>query len=444
MSTSIYHKMQPVEALCSSYSSGREPEYAFDGLSNTYWRGATSLGPEWIGGRFSTPWRVTKVRIHTGSIERPKDFSVDWSDDGITWVNGFSDTLANLTGWQDYPRSGSMYPHLYWRVYCTTRYSNYYSIRDVEFYGVYEQDFSYTTGIKIDFSHPIVTDPVDTAISTVEVLCPVVPTASSAYTSTYSADKAFDELSNTYWRSLNRTSEEWLCADLQGSKNITKIVIKNHTLYHAKNIGIQVSDSNIVWSEIITAQLENTNGPFEIAIPEAHAGHQFYRVYFYDTWGTGSCAVQELEIYRTEVLYHTNGFTVSSDTYDKSPEGELISKQYTIKRVTKSEDNLSLFIWLYIPDRLRYLASQLTVAYNKAIGSFMGAESMQVDNFSLSFAPVNVRTEPTPNEPIHLDADIAAVSEAIRIYYRDRATDESIEGTITVVSQIIHVDDIID
>ena len=74
----------------------------------------------------------------------------------------------------------------------------------------------------------------------------------------------------------------------------------------------------------------------------------------------------------------------------------------------------------------------------------MGAASMQVDSFSLSFAPANIRTEPTPNEPIHLDAEILAASESILIYYRDRATDESIEGTITVVSQAIHIDDIID
>jgi hypothetical protein len=74
----------------------------------------------------------------------------------------------------------------------------------------------------------------------------------------------------------------------------------------------------------------------------------------------------------------------------------------------------------------------------------MGAASMQVDSFSLSFAPTNVRTEPTPNEPIHLDAEIVAESESILIYYRDRSTDETIEATITVVSQAIHVDDIID
>lgn len=427
----------------SDYSATYNAAKAFDGNDGTYWRGASSAGPEWIGAELFFAKAVTKARIHTGTGYRPRAYAIEGSDDGTTWVEIATGELASSTGWQDVIFSNTV-AYKYWRAYFTTRWTTYYAVRDIEFYSEYDNDFSYTSGIKITFSHPIVTEPVDDPVSMTNYLprLPETPLSSSDYSATYDAAKAFDGLENTYWRGASSAGPEWLGGDFGYSLNISRVRMHVGNSYRPKDFIIEGSSDGISWVAVDSGQIAEEIGwqEFEVA---GLTTYRYWRAYFSNCW-TSYYALRDVEFYETEVLYHTNGFTVSSDTYDKSPEGELVSKQYTIKRVTKSEDSLSLFIWLYIPDRLRYLASQLTVAYDKAIGSFMGAYSMQVDSFSLSFAPVNVRTEPTPNEPIHLDADITAISEAILIYYRDRATDEAIEGTITVVSQAIHIDDIID
>lgn len=77
---------------------------AFDGVKiGDQWPWAPLASDElqpWIGYMFSSPVDIKQVRITSRSsvfYQSPKDFFVQYSDDGVTWE--VSDVYTNITGW---------------------------------------------------------------------------------------------------------------------------------------------------------------------------------------------------------------------------------------------------------------------------------------------------------------------------------------------------------
>lgn len=68
---------------------------AFDDSTATYWTDSTAY-PKWVGYHFAAPVSVAEVAITSGGTSSnwvPNTFTVDYSDDGVTWV-----TLASFAG----------------------------------------------------------------------------------------------------------------------------------------------------------------------------------------------------------------------------------------------------------------------------------------------------------------------------------------------------------
>lgn len=75
---------------------------AFTSDVGTAWM-TTEARPQWVAYTFPAPVSVTQVLLrvattaHGGHNQDPKDFTIEYSDDGISWV--VAATVTNQTGW---------------------------------------------------------------------------------------------------------------------------------------------------------------------------------------------------------------------------------------------------------------------------------------------------------------------------------------------------------
>lgn len=92
----------------SDYGGAWTAAGAFDGVKNTAagWCSATGAGApgSWIAYEYAAPHYVGSVAIYAGSpgnqVHAPRDFAIQSSDDGSTWVTEWS--VSGQTGWSVY------------------------------------------------------------------------------------------------------------------------------------------------------------------------------------------------------------------------------------------------------------------------------------------------------------------------------------------------------
>lgn len=90
----------------STNSGGNGPsKHAFDDNDSLSWVTDSGVMPVWIGLDFKIPANVTSFAMvpQTGSPERtPKDFSIQWSDDGSSWTT--ANSYTGETSWANFER----------------------------------------------------------------------------------------------------------------------------------------------------------------------------------------------------------------------------------------------------------------------------------------------------------------------------------------------------
>lgn len=193
---------------------GRGPENPFNAspVAAGQWTSNGSAPPHFVSVRYSSPIEVDTVRI-TPSTEAPntrspKDFVIQGSTDGSTWVD-----LATATGVTDWGA-----PHLYtvgdfgpapvvpghplWRVYCTAlNGDSYFGIQEIEAYEA--------TGGNVF-------DPT------------MVATSSSNY-GTNTPEKAIDgdyaNFASNCWLSSGGALPQWWQVDCNVNKDIKRMVL---------------------------------------------------------------------------------------------------------------------------------------------------------------------------------------------------------------------------
>lgn len=98
---------------------------AFNGVITDYAQSASAL-PLWVGAQFSrafVPGTFAIISSASLATEAPKNFTLDWSDDGTTWTTAI--TPAAQTAWglsekRTFTVTGTPGAHKYWRVNITT------------------------------------------------------------------------------------------------------------------------------------------------------------------------------------------------------------------------------------------------------------------------------------------------------------------------------------
>lgn len=103
--------------------------------------------------------------------------------------------------------------------------------------------------------------------------------ASSQYSSTYSAARAFDDDDATYWRSASASTDEYIGVDFGSgnSKTIELLTIKNYSSYGMANFKLQGSNNGTDYTDIYTGTTQNNQGTQPIAISN-NTAYRYYRV----------------------------------------------------------------------------------------------------------------------------------------------------------------------
>ena len=105
-------------------------ENAFNGISNvdnaTSKCYSTAALPLWVGCRLNISTQVLKVAVMGDPAtpgNSPRDFTIDWSDNGTAWTTALA--VTNQTAWFNYERRYFDIPpsgtHAYWRVNVTAK-----------------------------------------------------------------------------------------------------------------------------------------------------------------------------------------------------------------------------------------------------------------------------------------------------------------------------------
>ena len=299
--------------------------------------------------------------------------------------------------------------------------------------------FDWTSGIKIEFDKPIVSEVEIASGSETKTYRPQVITASSSYSSQV-PQLAIDGDDSTYWRS-NNSLPVWLACDFGKIVSIDTMRVVKLSLYRPRGYTLQVSEDGSNWTDLKSGEMTNVTGE-EIIEFEA-ASYRYWRLYITSLWSS-RCHIGEITFFGDVTVYSSNGFTVTGMQYATSPQGVAELNDFRVRKITKSPDEKSIYVWLWLDDRLKYPVDQINVAYDKSVGNLVGAQSAQVDSFSLTFTPTNLTPFFNPHNAENIDVTMTHENELIHIFYEIYQADEdgNISVAMTHANKIIHVNDL--
>ncbi len=278
----------------------------------------------------------------------------------------------------------------------------------------------YQAAIQITFDKAIVTDPA--IITGTEYYKPsyneVTPMAaiSSSDRAGYPKEQAFDGSVSTYWRANSTTSGQWIGRDYAGPVTLCKFQARADTVDgRIKDYKLQGSSDGATWVDVVSGTFTDSAGWQGSTF--AATTYRYWRLYMVSKyWSYYTCT--ELEFYTARSVYSTAGWTVTGYEHDCAPGGNLLAATYTVHKVTKTPDNLSVILWLDVFDRMRSPVGLVTVSYDKTLGNLQGALLAAVNSFSLTFTPNNIVRYDNPNDAENLTAQIIITVTVSEIAYK--------------------------
>lgn len=200
------------------------PADAYDGNASTYWT-HTTLGPTWIGYDFGSAVSINSFAItarnDTAFGQAPSLGELQYSDDGSTWTRAWQ--FHTRTAWT----TGSQ------QVFTNTfdlsaTAARYWEMRMFSTYRV--------TSSFYDFA--ILESQMRAISGGADLTGSGTPSASSEFsTPTYSADKAFDNNTSTFWSSTSNVNQAgWLRYDFGSDVDIQEITLqaRNDAVLHTQ------------------------------------------------------------------------------------------------------------------------------------------------------------------------------------------------------------------
>lgn len=222
-------------ATASSNNAGFLPSYAFNDDTGNAW--ATSNGGDdnsWIRYQFAAPVHVNEVTLRTFSTydEGPRDMVVEYSSDGSTWTEYWSET--NLYGWginetktfrksAAYTESG----HRFWRFLFTNGSGgSYLALTEAEMRatagGVDLTDAGYTRAL-----------------------------ASSTYGGT-NVSRVFNNVldTNEWATATSGAVNSWVMVQFPAGQAVNEVMLRNcnHGGEYPRDVSVQWSDDRTNWT----------------------------------------------------------------------------------------------------------------------------------------------------------------------------------------------------
>lgn len=279
----------------------------------------------------------------------------------------------------------------------------------------------YQGAIKITFDKPIVTDPeIVTGTEYYKIPVPMESVQTIISTSDYSGypkTQAFDRDAGTYWRANTTNAGEAVGKDFGQAVTLTKVGVQmDYSSGRINGYLIQGSDDGVNWNTVASGNFANSSG--EQAVTFSATTYRYWRVNG-QSRHSSYYTITELYFYGTRNTYNVAAWTVTGTEYLYQPGGAALAETYTVRKVTKTEDNLSVILWLDLTDRMRDPAGQITVAYNKLLGNLIGPYSAAVEDFTIQFTPADIVPYIDPGAAENLTAQAnmtVSVSEVDYLY----------------------------
>lgn len=224
-------------ALCSNDWGGMFPAAnAFDGNASTIW--VTDAGPpQWIGYHFASAVDIAQIAVQarpTYMGNSPKDFDLQFSDDGAVWIQ--QSAFTGQTSWgSNETRTfaagsppGAPGSHAWWRVLgYRAETGTTAAIAEVEFHAT---------------------------VGGADVCSGGTPSASSVWTTGYEADKAFDNNNATFWVAGVALPNQWIAYHLAAAVEVVEFAIRCRAdgwYYQCfKECALQYSDDGSAWTTV--------------------------------------------------------------------------------------------------------------------------------------------------------------------------------------------------
>lgn len=304
--------------------------------------------------------------------------------------------------------------------------------------------------IIITFDKEIATDPnVENGSELKKISCGAGTVIySTQYSSTYSAAKAFDEDTSDYWRPSTADVPQYIGKDFGSAITIGKIRVYLNASYSPNAYKIQGSDNGVDYNDVHSGNFVNITGWAEVTF--AAATYRYWRLYI--TSITGSYMyIKEFEFYRQRPTYaNTAGWMVRGQEYTEiPPNDDTVEIPYTVYRVTKTEDNMGLILWLDFDHRMKYPQGTISIQYNASTGgNIRSTDGGKLANFIQTFSPTDITPpEFNPNDLERVEiTNVSLTTNLILITYSESANQPQGNTELTtasIISMVLtHVNDL--
>ena len=285
--------------------------------------------------------------------------------------------------------------------------------------------YDYSGCIKITFDKPIVVEPSNAEIIEFAPEKLDVTDAMLTVSSTYGGQpkaQAVDKSLSTRWETSGAAFPQWLTADLRKETLLGKIrVYMVQGQYPVSAFTIQGSSDNSTWVDIYSGTIANATAWTDIAFTPA--AYRYWR--FLITAGTsGYACIYEIEYW--PMRRRIAGWEVTGEEPDMSPAGVAQAVSYIVRSVTRDVDNMSVFLWLDLNNRMRYPQGPVNVKFT---GSLVSLGYANVEPFERSFTPTNITKIFHPNDPENLTSSVVMTLGVIEVSYQYGKLEESVTVT---------------
>jgi len=276
-------------------------------------------------------------------------------------------------------------------------------------------------------------------------------TYSNQYSTTYSASKAFDNSTSTYW-DTRITLPQWNMIELAETRLIAGFRMYSGSSYRPNSVDLYGSNDGVNFDLIIQTINTNTTGWKEYTF-EATMSYKYYKWVVNSTYTSGRVYIYELQLLFATVIPKSgneSAFTVLGQEYTwfdgADNNGALVNKVYTIKTVQThpTEPNSIQLIML---NEIRNAQGDITISYNQALGTLAGTGGV-IASFTKTFTPEDlIEGLTTTGGAIgmheHIKASVDGIIDLIYITKLSAYTPiEYVKASIGGKIQFINVDDI--
>jgi hypothetical protein len=141
----------------SNTVSGYPVENAFDGNTNTFWYNYWGGNAQWIQVQLASPTLITGFRWSNVTGYRPKDFKLQGSVNGATWIDIHTNTSPNTDGFKEFTFESVTYQYYRWTF--LNYHSSYVQLSELELrvkvgnekaFNILGKEYKYVNGSLID------------------------------------------------------------------------------------------------------------------------------------------------------------------------------------------------------------------------------------------------------------------------------------------------------